>query len=100
MLVYERPNRCSRGTGFTDEHDQNIQRSGQAAVTRRACASSGQPGGCWAARALDDVSTVLIRRWHPPQTSKTPDRPAPTMADAAAAPARGDEVSTQRHSPP
>lgn len=46
MLVYERPNRCSWGTGFTDEHDQNIQRSRRPSRAARApaLASRGMLG--------------------------------------------------------
>ena len=96
MLVYERPNRCSRGTGFTDEHDQNIQRSRRPSRAARAPALAsltGQPPGM--------LGRALYSYRAPPKSTNL-KRPTarPTMADAAAAPARGDEVSTQRHSPP
>ena len=67
MLVYERPNRCSRGTGFTDEHDQNIQRSTggrHAPRVRQLWLPPGMLG-----RALYSY------RAPPKSTRKTPDRP-------------------------
>ena len=67
MLVYERPNRCSWGTGFTDEHDQNIQRSRRPSRAPRV-------RQLWPARGM--LGRALYSCRSPPKVlRKTPDRP-------------------------